>query len=925
MESKPQGFVTQVGQLLGYLYGSSVWRSEGDLGSVALDGQETHVDGDAPGGEGPPSLDELRERAGAFAARVRAHGKERGGNWAADELDGALSDDTSDALVEIALWPPDVFAGMATLLEQSAGHLHLANAWPPSTAELVYYFSTDLTDATGDACGCGVLDLDIDGLHAGDPPVTADDDFKDQVDAAVRRFHEKGLSGKPYDRIRGKNLDLDPDVRKQLYRVLVRSVARRWRLACRAAALCDRETKETIFKGATSAHPFHNPSAAIEHVPPQIFSWLAIVLSASEASVSSLGNLTRPPLPDLSASKLRKKAARAGVKGDVRSGLERMALDRLRDSRSRCVSVAVLLLVAASDEASVGMGVRVRWGDEDRDGPREPDALLVQSACKLIARSVRRDYELPASLCRRVFSRRCVVLPKMRTPQAGITTRALTHHLSCVGATEAWPRWMLLSAPDKTLGHEGSMSVLLVPWPSEATPGQFRRRPIDPRDRKRERRVLSEEVYGFFDFDLSDLDASKFEFHVLSLLVKARKTVGHVDAIVLPELSCRHEDLAHLAWLIKEFDQGLARFSDPDQRHKRPGPIHLIVGGVLQKNPGVAPQERLSAKTYPENVASIYLRAPGVSENPDRYWLRQQQPKHHRWHVTPPQVTQYGLGASLNPERTWVEAINIPRRTLHFWTLKERLTLAVLVCEDLAQADPIGSVVRSVAPNLVIALLADGPQIGSRWSARYATSLADDPGSSVLTLTSTGMARLSTAYGTADRSGVIAHWRDSESGSRELELPAGASALVLSLHLKPIVEVSADGRFDANTGAQGTQVVFGGVHPVVIGDDFVEPSVSDVQRSRNQAIRSQANRYEREHLDPISEEEIAFAELMELANAIDGELAKGDVSAACRDEMGRIVEYVRKIAAACRGQGDQAELEHKQRMAAERFLLEGKR
>jgi 5-methylcytosine-specific restriction enzyme A len=46
---------------------------------------------------------------------------------------------------------------------------------------------------------------------------------------------------------------------------------------------------------------------------------------------------------------------------------------------------------------------------------------------------------------------------------------------------------------------------------------------------------------------------------------------------------------------------------------------------------------------------------------------------------------------------------------------------------------------RSVGPNLVVALLMDGPQLTARWPARYASVLADDPGSSVLTLTSLGM------------------------------------------------------------------------------------------------------------------------------------------------------------------------------------------
>jgi hypothetical protein len=38
-------------------------------------------------------------------------------------------------------------------------------------------------------------------------------------------------------------------------------------------------------------------------------------------------------------------------------------------------------------------------------------------------------------------------------------------------------------------------------------------------------------------------------------------------------------------------------------------------------------------------------------------------------------------------------------------------------------------------------LLLDGPQLGSRWTARHASVVADDPGSAAITLTSYGMVR----------------------------------------------------------------------------------------------------------------------------------------------------------------------------------------
>lgn len=83
----------------------------------------------------------------------------------------------------------------------------------------------------------------------------------------------------------------------------------------------------------------------------------------------------------------------------------------------------------------------------------------------------------------------------------------------------------------------------------------------------------------------------------------------------------------------------------------------------------------------------------------------------------------------------------------------------------MARQDPAADLIRAVGPNLLIALLMDGPQLKDRWAARYASVLAEDPGSSVLTLTRLGMARrsrpfLRTTGRRAEPSQVIALWRD---------------------------------------------------------------------------------------------------------------------------------------------------------------------
>jgi hypothetical protein len=98
--------------------------------------------------------------------------------------------------------------------------------------------------------------------------------------------------------------------------------------------------------------------------------------------------------------------------------------------------------------------------------------------------------------------------------------------------------------------------------------------------------------------------------------------------------------------------------------------------------------------------------------------------------------------------------MDVPRLAVTFTEVAE-LTSVSLVCEDLAQNDDVAALIRSVGPTIVLTVLLDGPQLTSRWAARYASVLADDPGSAVLTLTSFGMARRSRPHG-HDASAVIA-------------------------------------------------------------------------------------------------------------------------------------------------------------------------
>jgi hypothetical protein len=171
--------------------------------------------------------------------------------------------------------------------------------------------------------------------------------------------------------------------------------------------------------------------------------------------------------------------------------------------------------------------------------------------------------------------------------------------------------------------------------------------------------------------------------------------------------------------------------------------------------------------------------------------------KHHRWKLTKDQIRAYSLGASLDPAMDWWEHIELGDREVNFVSLRPDLVVTTMICEDLARIDPCQYVLRATGPSLIIALLMDGPQMASRWPGRYATILADDPGSAVLTFTSLGLLERQNASGHHEKpSRKIALWKDEVTGFREIELPMGADAVCITISPTQTTDRSIDGRTD---------------------------------------------------------------------------------------------------------------------------------
>jgi hypothetical protein len=399
---------------------------------------------------------------------------------------------------------------------------------------------------------------------------------------------------------------------------------------------------------------------------------------------------------------------------------------------------AAMRLIAVTDEASEGIGFQA-------DDPSYFQALYLAASAKSGFRPQARKL-LPyvrETLGSLLPPAEACVQPKSRTAQVGCTLRSLSHHLALLPpkgvVTTHWG--ISVTAPQ----YSEHLNVLLVPFPYVLADDVFEAR--DPRSR-------SGSYFGVRQSWLPAKSAELVKF-VDQLWEAAAKKGARLHAVVFPELSLS-PDLASIV----------------AKRLRRRG-LEFFVAGVGPRKGG-----------KPENFAEIH-----VGDDLSR------QGKHHRWCLENSQLRRYRLAHVLDAARVWWEDIELPGREVNFLVFRPGATLAVLVCEDLARVDPAQVVLRSVGANLVVALLFDGPQLDSRWPARYATVLADDPGSSVLTVTSMGMARRAQPNPEVE----IALWKEAGSSAKTLALPAGHHALLLSLALKNEENWTLDGRSDLGT------------------------------------------------------------------------------------------------------------------------------
>ncbi len=481
---------------------------------------------------------------------------------------------------------------------------------------------------------------------------------------------------------------------------------------------------------------------------------------------------------------------------------------------------AALDLFAISDEAAKGVGQRsisklageTSWIAQAVDSRIAKSLRAADPSSGHVPGPESRLYTLsqanPDSVC---------VLPKSRTAQIGCTIRNLSHNLALLPAQGvARAAWCYGQQPSNSQNGK-PLNLVLIPYPYEIEATCFRQE-ADSGD-------TCEKRFGWFSVapaQIKGADAEETEkaeaqaldsflAFVDGMIDAMRKDCGTVDILVFPELALSHR--VHEAVL--------------ERVNKSHGDIEVVVAGLTSYRTNPAPDTADKIDVGGEemirrgNFAAITVfeeiddwapekRTEGGAVPRERRQITSYHDKHHRWRLDREQITRYGLGAVLNPSFDWWERQQILSRSLNVIAFRDRATATVLICEDLARMDPAQEVLRAIGPKLIFALLMDGPQLAVRWPARYATVLADDPGSSVLTLTSMALIERSNAGGKHTASFCVGLWRDAAGDIQELKLSPDYQGIGLSLSQIQVTEQTMDGRHDCEAATW----ILSGVRPL---------------------------------------------------------------------------------------------------------------
>jgi hypothetical protein len=398
------------------------------------------------------------------------------------------------------------------------------------------------------------------------------------------------------------------------------------------------------------------------------------------------------------------------------------------------------------------------------------------------------------------------VVPKSHTPTVGCTMRTLTHNVALAppqGSVDlVWNR-----ERSPTDENREPLNLLLVPFPYKISAQCF-----EPRENAKafikgkesmeaqwacwfdvHQRWLREDGFKPTHSKDDPADAASrgaLADFVYALVERARRDCGKVHGVLLPELALDWPAYDAIVRKFLQVDEAQPLDRDHTVSFRSDHLDFLVSGSSFDCRGWHATNDKPGDKGNYVLVTTFGLDDDEKGLLATTY----SRAKHHRWRMTGSQISDYALSASLDPHFAWWEAIEIPRREVGLTVFRQNSIFSAMICEDLARSEPCHEPLKSVGPNLVFALLMDGSQLPHRWAARYATSLADDPGSSVLTLTSLGLMERTNGAGVYKESRNIAIWKEDTGKTMEIACPKDAQAVLLTLGGCKAFEQTQDGR-----------------------------------------------------------------------------------------------------------------------------------
>jgi len=365
------------------------------------------------------------------------------------------------------------------------------------------------------------------------------------------------------------------------------------------------------------------------------------------------------------------------------------------------------------------------------------------------------------------------VQPKGRVSEVGCTLRNLSRNLSITGPTGSVRcSWQQLAGEPRGKTGE-SLDILLIPLPYDLNAISF----------KGSSNAKKADRWANFSIEQSWIDTPEKRENlremVKSLIREALQDVASINAVIFPEYALDYELFTILM---------------DDVYTETHGAIEFMIAGS-SSNCEKEDCNCVLTALWEDKMADM----PGEAHG-SRIRLISQK-KHHRWKIDKPQIKNYGLASSLRPNIQWWETHNIGQRELNFFQFRKDAVFASLICEDLARNDPCHGILRSVAPNLVFSLLMDGPQLTNRWPARYASTLADDPGCTVLTFTSFGLLKRGNENSEYKASNSVGLLRDTDGATREIALATEKKGILLTLGSEKKKDYTIDGRRTTNASS----------------------------------------------------------------------------------------------------------------------------